>query len=545
MNFIYGTNLAELLEGIETADLIQGFGGSDFIYGNGGNDWIYGGAGMDNIKGGDGDDVAFGQSGNDTIEGGDGNDHLDGGDGDDSIFGNGDDDTVTGGAGHDTMDGGAGIDTADYSDSNSLVWASLQTGFALSHVPPGYSILDGDQDTLLNIENLTGSDYGDWLQGNEGANILSGGDGDDRFEGHGGNDDILGGLGNDELYGGDGDDFLRPGQGDATVSGGTGHDTLKLDMSEGGAGWTVDLQKEVGTQAKPLFKVSKDDSDKDADSKADAETDTRARTEDIRSDDLTREPIEDAGLWPFPNEPVKIEAEELEFLSRMFGGSEKVMQAFGDFGLPDIPGFEDKPDLEGYLPGGGSSGPYTPVWPEWEMKVWDIEDVIGSDGNDKIYGNGADNALYSMGGDDLLDGRGGNDFLYSNSGEATLMGGAGEDRLIASAGSGVAEMTGGADDDVFVFESNPYSDTGHRGTIMDFAEGDLIEIFDYNATGPLSFSETGLFDATGPQVRVLQALGDASATLEVDHDGDGAADWSVDIVKTDAMHLIGIDDLVL
>lgn len=125
------------------------------------------------------------------------------------------------------------------------------------------------------------------------------------------------------------------------------------------------------------------------------------------------------------------------------------------------------------------------------------------------------------------------------------MGGAGEDRLIASAFSGVADMTGGADDDVFVFEANGSSVPGHRGTILDFTDGDLIEITDYAATGALSFSETGLFDATGPQVRILQALGDASATLEVDRDGDGAADWSVDIVKTDAMHLIGIDDLVL
>ncbi len=146
---------------------------------------------------------------------------------------------------------------------------------------------------------------------------------------------------------------------------------------------------------------------------------------------------------------------------------------------------------------------------------------------------------------DLLDGRGGNDFLYSNSGEATLMGGAGEDRLIASAYSGVAEMTRGADGDQFVLDADNTSANGHSGTIMDFTDGDLIEITDFAATSALSLSETGLFDAIGPQVRILQALGDASATLEVDHDGDGTADWSVDIVKTDAMHLIGLDDLVL
>ena len=55
-------------------------------------------------------------------------------------------------------------------------------------------------DTLVSIENLTGSAFGDELIGNAGANV---------FRGLAGNDRLHGADGADTLLGGDGDDILR------------------------------------------------------------------------------------------------------------------------------------------------------------------------------------------------------------------------------------------------------------------------------------------------------------------------------------------------
>lgn len=64
------------------------------------------------------------------------------------------------------LDGGAGIDTVSYETATAGVNVSLATGI-------GKGGAAGD--TLSNIENLTGSKFGDTLQGNAGNNVLDGG----------------------------------------------------------------------------------------------------------------------------------------------------------------------------------------------------------------------------------------------------------------------------------------------------------------------------------------------------------------------------------
>ena len=61
-------------------------------------------------------------------------------------------------------------------------------------------------DTLVSIENLTGSGFNDKLTGDGGGNVLTGGAGADRLEGGAGNDTLDGGSGSDFLDGGDGFD---------------------------------------------------------------------------------------------------------------------------------------------------------------------------------------------------------------------------------------------------------------------------------------------------------------------------------------------------
>ncbi|WP_426954248.1 beta strand repeat-containing protein [Muricoccus radiodurans] len=117
---------------------------------------------------------------------------LDGGAGADTLVGGGGNDTLIGGVGSDRLDGGAGIDTASYATSSGRVTA------ALSIQPPTDN--DALHDTLIGIENLTGSDFNDQLDGDAVANILDGGAGNDALYGQGGADTLIGGTGRDTVY---------------------------------------------------------------------------------------------------------------------------------------------------------------------------------------------------------------------------------------------------------------------------------------------------------------------------------------------------------
>jgi len=104
------------------------------------------------------------------IQGTAGNDNLVG------TFGN---ETLIGLAGNDALDGGAGTDTANYASATSAVTVNLATGLATG---------GAGSDTLVNIENVTGSAYSDSLTGNSAGNILDGGPGADSMAGGSGND---------------------------------------------------------------------------------------------------------------------------------------------------------------------------------------------------------------------------------------------------------------------------------------------------------------------------------------------------------------------
>ena len=71
-------------------------------------------------------------------------------------------------------------------------------------MPAGAATPRGD--TLVSIENITGSAHTDNLGGNAEANVLNGGPGNDGLWGSGGDDTLIGGPGADRFYGGGGKD---------------------------------------------------------------------------------------------------------------------------------------------------------------------------------------------------------------------------------------------------------------------------------------------------------------------------------------------------
>ncbi|WP_343714237.1 calcium-binding protein [Inquilinus sp.] len=216
-------------------DLAFGGAGADFIDGGGGDDVIDGGTGNDAMQGNFGDDTYFVDSAGDTVTefsasdgtdtiyssvsytlpqfverliltgsaainatGGDAADTLVGNAGANTLTGNGGadflsggdgNDVLRGGAGPDVLDGGNGSDTASYFSGSTGVAVSLATGKATGGEAQG--------DTLLAIENLSGSQGNDSLTGNGAANTL---------QGWNGNDTLSGGLGTDTLTGGGGAD---------------------------------------------------------------------------------------------------------------------------------------------------------------------------------------------------------------------------------------------------------------------------------------------------------------------------------------------------
>ena len=104
-----------------------------------------------------------------------------------------------------------GVDTASYTSAVSAVVVNLKLGKATG---------GAGNDTLVNIDNLIGSQYNDMLTGDVRANTLSGGDGSDTLYGGDGNDNLYGGTGNDALYGDNGNDTLDGGLGNDVLVGG-------------------------------------------------------------------------------------------------------------------------------------------------------------------------------------------------------------------------------------------------------------------------------------------------------------------------------------
>ncbi|WP_298199282.1 FG-GAP-like repeat-containing protein [Novosphingobium sp.] len=141
------------------------------IIGSGSGDEITGDNAANRIEGVNGNDLLIGLGGNDTLLGGEGRD------------------TLIGGAGADLIDGGGDIDMVSYANSAAV------TAY-LDGVTAGTGG-DAQGETLLNVEGVIGSDFGDSLVGSVRSDSLYGGLGNDTLAGGGGGDLIDGGDGID------------------------------------------------------------------------------------------------------------------------------------------------------------------------------------------------------------------------------------------------------------------------------------------------------------------------------------------------------------
>jgi Ca2+-binding RTX toxin-like protein len=240
-----------------TEDSLSGDDGNDILEGGDGADGLNGGNGNDILKGGTGDNFYSGGTGNDTMIGGGAGAHdkisyrndigthgitanwatgkitdvfgatdsfsgieaIKGSRFADKVTGNGAANTFEGLKGNDTFNGAGGVDRMDYRFDDQLpgsikgIIVDLQTSKVRTTIKGTGKDTYGGTDTLINVEDIVGSRFGDTITGSSVANNLRGDLGNDKLTGDLGSDSLNGEDGNDTLIGGAGRDFMGGGLG--------------------------------------------------------------------------------------------------------------------------------------------------------------------------------------------------------------------------------------------------------------------------------------------------------------------------------------------
>ena len=450
--------------------IVDAGAGNDVINGGSGNDIIIGGLGADTMNGGLGNDTASYQNAttdilakltnsglvtetntgeasddtyenienltgsvhNDTLIGNSYTNILNGGKGDDVLIGMG---------GSDKLLGGDGNDTASYKYSASVT-ASLTAN---------KSVTAEGTDTLVGIENLTGSSGDDTLEGNSTANILDGGAGGndtvtfasalsfvvasltdvatvnangpaititgdaigdayhniDNLTGTAFNDTLIGDANVNILTGGSGDDTLEGlGDGDQLV-GGLGSDTASYAHATSAV--TADLSG--------LYYLNSGANLQVGDAFGDAYTSIENITGSSKNDTLignNNANTLNGGLGD-------------DILEGLGNGDNFI----GGGGTDTVTYIHSSTSVSASLTTGLAS--FSPSGDAAGDTFTDITNLTGSSFNDNLIGNGNVNTLTGGAGDDTLEGMAGADILIGGTGSNT----ASYEHFVSSNGKGV------------------------------------------------------------------------------------------------------------
>ena len=449
---IVGTPDDDMLIGDENANVITGLGGDDIIDGAGGADTLIGGEGddtlitdgLDTLFGGDVVDplAVFGEEPPVSVDDG-GIDTVD--------FSNLEEDAVDGAFNGVIVD--LDVFTAGGTPTNGNTVAGLDgsTQFgAILDAPPAAGGAPVNGINLIDIENVIGSDFNDGLFGNNEVNVLEGGLGDDTIHGFAGND------------------FLSGGEGDS--------DTVLFAAAP--AGVIVDLNDQVSSEE--FAAIVAGELDPVIAASGGAGENVLEGFENVTGsqsdDEITGDGNDNTLIGLGGNDTLLGGAGDDTFISDgldvIFGGDEVEVAIFGedptsvvgeDDGGIDTVDFsnlgEDAVDgafngvivdLDVFTAGGtptngntvaGLDGstqfgaildapPAAGGAPVNGINLIDIENVIGSDFNDGLFGNNEVNVLEGGLGDDTIHGFAGNDFLSGGEGDSDTV-------LFAAAPAGV------------------------------------------------------------------------------------------------------------
>jgi len=482
---VVGSKLNDHISGNDADNQLRGGAGNDVILGRDGDDLIDGGTGADRIDGGDG---------NDTIDGGSGANQIDGGRGDDLIYGNHDQSTLDGGDGNDTLSFARSEGVPVWSTDLSLKMFTVMRGYhidlqsGLAHANNGFAkhhfgaILAA---RLANFENVVGSKLDDHISGDAGDNFIFGGDGDDVIHGRRGNDRLDGGAGNDKLNGGRGNDVLDGGAGRDKINGGDGNDFIfasgdqdKLNGGDGGD--TLSYEKATGVDIDGW------------DDRWDGPDFRGYRIDLLKKRVLVNDGASFHVPWAIAvNRAVNFEHVIGSKWADHISGDKGANHIRGGAGNDEIFGRDGNDTLDGgegadtidagagrdiiYARGDGDTihGGADDDLVTYEKatapdgltinlatgtasaknsqngvtdRLFDIENIRGSNANDTIIGNAQNNHIFGGHGDDKLIGGDGNDLLSGGDGNDLLKGGKQNDLLLG--GDGNDTLRGGQGKDI-------------------------------------------------------------------------------------------------
>jgi Ca2+-binding RTX toxin-like protein len=273
-------------------------------------------------------------------------------------------------------------------------------------------------DSYISIENLEGSSFNDRLFGDAGDNTLLGGAGDDELFGRGGNNVLRGGAGNDILHGGPGADVL---------DGGPGIDTASYRFAA--AGVVADLGNAANNQGE-------------------AAGDSYISIEILEGSSFNDRLFGNAG-----DNTLLGGAGNDELFGR--GGNNVLRGGAGNDILHGGPGadvLDGGPGIDTASYRFAAAGVVADLGNAANNQgeaagdsYISIENLEGSNFNDRLFGDAGDNTLLGGAGDDQLFGRGGNDVLRGGGGNDVLRGGGGNDVL--RGGPGNDRLFGGPGND--------------------------------------------------------------------------------------------------
>ncbi|MBR3666541.1 MAG: hypothetical protein IKN66_05215 [Ruminococcus sp.] len=412
------------------------------------------------------------------------NNTLVGANGEDTIYGYGGDDTLIGGEGNDTLIGGAGSDTYIFNPGDGVDIVNENNGnsakdrivFGKGITPEDVTVTrdgndmvllvgsDGDSIRIINqyydswyqVENFEFAD-GTVITKNElfdnGLIINGEGEFSDYDSGYGSrNNTLIGSDGADTISAFGGDDVLIGGAGDDTLIGGAGSDTYIFNPGDG-----VDIINENnGNSAKDRVVFG----------------------EGIRPSDVT----------------VTRDGKDMVLLVGPDGDSVRIVNQYYDswyqvesveFADGTILTKEDLFNTSLVINGEG-------VIKDEDSGYGTRNNIlIGSDGEDTIYGYGGDDTLTGGAGNDTLVGGGGTDTYIFNAGDGADIinesnGNSANDRVVFGEGISIDDITITRDDHDMVLSIgsdgdsiriiNQYYDSWYRIESFEFADGTVAHI---------------------------------------------------------------------
>ncbi|SFF08575.1 Hemolysin-type calcium-binding repeat-containing protein [Sulfitobacter brevis] len=340
--------------------------------------------------------------------------------------------------------------------------------------------------SIVTAGEVTGTNEADFLRGAHLGDRIEGLAGNDTIYGFDGPDTIFGDAGDDLIFTGSGGNFVGGGSGNDVIRGGSGNDTIyggvgSNDVS-GGAG--NDLLR-MSTGADTVYGGLGDDNIGGG-----------------AGNDLI---IDGAGTNIIYGGAGSDTVQGGSGTDSIYGGGNGANRLFGNAGNDLVVG------------GAGN-------------------DLIGGGvGNDALYGSTGNDTIYAGDGNDFIGAGAGNDAIIAGVGSNRIYGGAGNDTVYAGVGRDV--ITGGPGVDHFVFNSAAQIGLGAgRDVITDFTSGvdkinlDLLDAQFNGASGLIGNGQSSFYYYA------------ASGLLIGDSDGDGSADWALEMSGAPS---VAVDDFIL